>query len=208
MSDLIASSAVSPARISALPEVVEDLKASGPDCGGSLPGSYAYFDPDTWLLRMSQGSLFPSDPDDPLPSDAFLESLPASGSMRNGRLYPHDLWEVPSSESVCSSSPTLRASETDQGGYQVDRKGRKVLTLKGLLKSMESTPTLNAASAEKGPRKVATQAENGGHQVNLIDVTAHLSGKGGGLLNPRWAEWYMGFPVGWCEIPSEDSETQ
>jgi len=43
--------------------------------------------------------------------------------------------------------------------------------------------------------------------VNLIDVTAHLSGRGGGVLNPRWSEWYMGFPVGWCEIPSEDSET-
>lgn len=196
LSDLIASLAASPARISAWQEQEPALKVIDPGCGGSLPGSYAYFDPDTYALRTSQGSLFPSHPDDPLPSDAYLESLPASGLMLNGRLYPRDLWEVPSCGDVCSSSPTLRASETDQGGYQVDRTGRKVLTLKGLLKSMESTPTLTASAADQGGR------------VNLIDVTAHLSGRGGGVLNPRWSEWYMGFPVGWCEIPSEDSETQ
>lgn len=197
------------------------------DCGGNSPGSYAYFDPDTWLLRMSQGSLFPSDPDDPLPSDAYSENLPASGLMLNGRLYPHDPWEVPSCGDVFSSSPTLRASEVDQGDYQRDggQKGKERLTLKGLVKELEptltardykdgrcseetwakggrplneyvqrleTTPTLDATSGPKGPR---------------VDVTAHLSGRGGGVLNPRWSEWYMGFPVGWCEILSEPSET-
>jgi hypothetical protein len=38
-------------------------------------------------------------------------------------------------------------------------------------------------------------------------VTAHLQGLGGGVLNPTWCEWYMGFPAGWPAIESEDSET-
>lgn len=209
MSDQTLLQVGSHARTSVLLAKEAGSKVNDQDCGGSLHASYAYFDPDTWLLRMSQGSLFPSHPDDPYPLDVFLESLPASGLMRNGRLYPQDPWEVPSSGDVYSSSPTLRATEVDQGDYQRDngQVGKERLTLKGLVKSLETTPTLNAASADKGPRKVATKAENGGHQVNLVDLTAHLSGRGGGVLNPRWSEWYMGFPVGWCEVPSEDLET-
>ena len=106
-----------------------------------------------------------------------------------------------------NSTPTLRSTEVDSGEYQRDRgqKGKERLTLKGLMKAI--TPSLNAASGDKGPRKCATKAENGGHQVNLIDVTAHLSGQGGGVLNPRWCEWYMGFPDGWCDLPSKHSAT-
>ena len=33
------------------------------------------------------------------------------------------------------------------------------------------------------------------------------AGRAGGYLNPRWIEWLMGFPVGWCELPSKPSET-
>lgn len=135
------------------------------------------------------------------------------------------------------TTPTLRATELDSGRYQRDggQKGRERATLLGLLTGWtptltassserggrgellhfvksgtrrgKITPSLNAASGDKGPRKAATKAENGGHQVNLIDVTAHLSGRGGGVLNPRWCEWYMGFPEGWCDLPSEDLET-
>ena len=28
-----------------------------------------------------------------------------------------------------------------------------------------------------------------------------------GLLNPRWVEWLMGFPPGWCDLSSNPSET-
>jgi DNA excision repair protein ERCC-4 len=79
-----------------------------------------------------------------------------------------------------SSSPTLRATETDSGCYQRDR-GQ----LAAAIKLIESTPTLTASQVDKGLRKTATKAENGGHQVNLVDVTAHLSERGGGVLNPR-----------------------
>lgn len=41
---------------------------------------------------------------------------------------------------------------------------------------------------------------------NLEEVVA-ARGETGGYLNPRWIEWLMGFPFGWCEVPSTPSET-
>lgn len=78
---------------------------------------------------------------------------------------------------------TVQRGNVGQGG------GRP---LNEYVQRLETTPTLDATSGPKGPR---------------VDVTAHLSGRGGGVLNPRWSEWYMGFPVGWCEILSEHLET-
>lgn len=229
----------SPAKTSASLESELGLRESDQDSGESLPGSFAWFDPDTSSWRTYQGCLFPAMDGLP-PLDEFSETWPRAGTMRNGRVYrrgllvPHKpdgeyslsptLKASDHKRGACASeyrrkspclaavvkalTPTLRAAEVDAGDYQRDgmsKEGKKRPTLKGVLKAL--TPTLNAASADKGPRKTATKAENGGHQVNLIDVTAHLSGRGGGVLNPTWCEWYMGFPEGWSEIESEDSGT-
>lgn len=39
---------------------------------------------------------------------------------------------------------------------------------------------------------------------NLEEVVA-ARGETGGYLNPRWTEWLMGFPVGWCDLSSTQS---
>ena len=228
---LISSREDSPARTSALPETAKDLPANDPACGVSLPASFAYFDPDSCWWRMYQGCLPLQMTESRHPLDAFLESWPSSGMTRNGKAYRLPPLVPRNFAFACLSSPTLRATEWNGSAYQRDRgqKSKERPTLHGLIASWtptgdrggrgellhfcksgkpmgKITPSLNAAS-DKGPRKCATKAENGGHQVNLIDVTAHLSGKGGGVLNPRWCEWYMGFPDGWCDLPSEDLET-
>jgi hypothetical protein len=152
------------------------------------------------------GLLVPLRPDGEF---SLSPTLLASDHLRSGSLADCRRKSPPKSAVIVMHelTPTLRATETDQGDYQYSRgnHSKKTLTLKGVLKAM--TPTLTASQSEKGPRKKATKAENGGHQVNLIDVTAHLSGAVGGVLNPTWCEWYMGFPVGWSEIESEHSET-
>jgi hypothetical protein len=106
------------------------------------------------------------------------------------------------------TTPTLRATETDSGDYQRDggQKGKERLTLKGVLDF--STPTLTASAAGRGPEKLSTRAKRegaGGATIN--DVIGDLSGRGGGVLNPTWCEWYMGFPANWSAIESPDSET-
>ena len=276
--DAMSSAAGSPARTSVLPGSGPGLPASDLASGGNSHGSFAYFDHDLLWWRTYQGCLLPSMTENKQPSDAFSASWPASGMTQSGKAYRRSPL-VPLRRGIGpSSSPTLRATETDQGEYQSSG-GKDLLTLKGLVKVLAGhpvsdrtraaatptltaqdaknstfpesqrlrdsligylmratptlvasagdrggrgelthfmkcgkpqgriTPSLNAASGDNGPRKKATKAENGGHQVNLIDVTAHLSGRGGGVLNPRWCEWYMGFPVGWCDLPSEDSAT-
>ena len=232
------------------------------DCGLSSRESFAYYDHESSSWRTYQASLLQSPEESLPPLDAYLGSWPSAGMTRSGKAFRLRPLVPRSRGSGSSSSPTLRATETDQGCYQRDRgeNGKERPTLKGVLIQLEDrgrtgtptlsasgfgvvdvdrmlerraelkaqkkngngfgltleqymavlhrpTPTLNAASGDKGPRKTATKAENGGHQVNLIDVTAHLSEKGGGVLNPSWCEWYMGFPVGWCDLPSEDLET-
>jgi len=29
---------------------------------------------------------------------------------------------------------------------------------------------------------------------------SRLAGSVGGTLNPEWAEWFMGFPIGWTDV--------
>lgn len=41
---------------------------------------------------------------------------------------------------------------------------------------------------------------------NLEEVVA-IRGETGGYLNPRWIEWLMGFPPGWCVPRSTPSAT-
>lgn len=246
------SQEASPVRTSPLPDDEQASPENGQGCGGNLPESFAYFDRELSLWKTPQGCFALLQEIGEPPLDAYSGSWPASGTMRNGRVYPLAPLELPRRECGSSSpptlrardwrdgrssdevfnrggrplnevihrmehTPTLRATETDQGEYQSSG-GKDVLTLKGMLKALDGvkvsertakayTPTLASSSGAKGPRKTATKEENGGHQVNLVDVTAHLSGQAGGVLNPKWAEWYMGFPEGWCEIPSEDSET-
>lgn len=51
--------------------------------------------------------------------------------------------------------------------------------------------------------KVHFTAERPGFGLNLEEVVAlREPGPADGYLNPRWIEWLMGFPVGWCETTS------
>jgi hypothetical protein len=42
--------------------------------------------------------------------------------------------------------------------------------------------------------------------MNLEEVVAER-GETGGYLNPRWIEWLMGYPSGWCVTPYTPSAT-
>jgi len=43
--------------------------------------------------------------------------------------------------------------------------------------------------------------------TNLEEAVYLRTGDHGGYLNPRWIEWLMGFPLGWCVSPFMPSET-
>lgn len=96
---LISSAADSLASPSATPAFVKPKLTIG-GSGLKWPESFAYYDPDTSLLRTCQDSLLPD-------SSMCSVTLPKRGSMRSGSLY-----ELPTSghltaESECSSSQLL-----------------------------------------------------------------------------------------------------
>lgn len=70
----------SPALVSALQEKVKDLKTRVAGFGLKPKELLGRVDPGTWSLKTAQHSIFGG-------STESLEDLPASGMMRNGRIY-------------------------------------------------------------------------------------------------------------------------
>ena len=47
---------------------------------------------------------------------------------------------------------------------------------------------------------------NAGTTLTDAAVREGRRGCGGMLINPRWVEALMGFPIGWCEIPTGQAD--
>ncbi len=124
-SDPTSSAAGSPARTYPRPARALASTASAPGSGGTSPAPLAFYDPESSCWRTSQLSLLEDSP-------TSLESLPASGSMRSGRLYERrtlgpridgiasSSWPTPcaTSEERGATKSTARAGETMKGAMQ------------------------------------------------------------------------------------------
>lgn len=63
--------------------------------------------------------------------------------------------------------------------------------------------TPNASDADKWNNQSLAERKAKGQQIRLNNQVSPEGGKGG-LLNPTWVEWLMGYPLGWTELsPSE-----
>ena len=126
-------------------------------------------------------------------SARFSETWPKAGMIVDGTCFRLSSLGRRTSGSDGFVLPTLRAHEA--GGYQYDRgdHSKRILTLTGRLRQM---PTLTARDSRtlKGAQPKPNQ--QGG--TNLVLAI-------GGAVNPTWAEWFMGVPIGWSG--SEPLET-
>lgn len=119
--------------------------------GPSFGTPFAHYDPDSSCLRMSQGTFL-------LDSIESSPTLPASGSMRTGRLYERPTLEPAISGPACSSSlPTPSANQYEMGdvdAYLERRERQKALGRNGngfglvlsMAVKMLPTPTTDDAS--------------------------------------------------------------
>jgi len=148
------------------------------DSGQNLHGSYASYDRDSSLWRTSQISLYED-------STEFSGTLPRSGTMRNGRLYPRQTPELPTSAHDCSSWrwPTPIAAD-----------GAKV----------PSNSLARAARLDVGQGFRADQA-GWPEPVEKARARPDPAGPLTGKLNPPWVAWLMGLPIEW--LGSEPSGT-
>ena len=167
-------------------------------------------------------------------SPPLLANWPASGTTRNGKLFPQTLLVRHISESESSLSPTpsgnwptpttadvytdnLKSSQQTDGSMHSVSLGQAV--------QMWPTPRSNTAMASLITPAIANDPKRFPNLETVVGrrmwptPTAHpdnsnkngqfanptLGDAVGGRLNPMWVEWLMGFPLGWTDL--EDSET-
>jgi hypothetical protein len=102
------SAVVSPVKTSVTQGLAPASTANDLDYGESTSGSYARFDPNSSSWKTSQLCLGGD-------SQSFLETLPPSGLMRSGQLFPRAPWVRHICDDACSLWPTPTASMDGRG---------------------------------------------------------------------------------------------
>ncbi len=142
----------------------------------------------------------------------------APNNNANRIYYPKNLLQAARDNYTPPNWPTPRANE--RGGYQRDRgmKGKERPTLTGAVR-LWPTPMCPTH------HNIGTMQEWGGSGNKIrkllptVSARDHRSGKGsqerqghappltdiaGGLLNPTWVEWLMGFPEEWTALSASE----
>ena len=167
--------------------------------GPNFTDSFAKFDPDgSWRKTfqgccqwMLDGSL-----------EAFSETWPRAGMMRNGSAFRHPPLVPRTGEIGCGLWHTPQASDAAQGAIaypsnQLQIKGNTMRRISktgksrglGLARQVKMWPTPKAADSHG----VCPPHHHGSSGQCLKDLV-------GGALNPQWVEWLMGCPVGWSDL--------
>jgi hypothetical protein len=170
---------VSLARTSASQELATGWTESEAGSGQKWLGSFARYNHDASSWKTAQFSLLAD-------SDEFLETWPRWGSMLNGESYLRPIPALP----ICVSASGLWPTPTCDSGTERSKRyaqGGTPLTL-----AVKSWPTpcardYRGIGRSRLERTGSTAGENPPHIV-------------GGLLNPTWVEWLMGWPIGWTEL--------
>jgi hypothetical protein len=175
-----------PVRTSALPEQERESTASEAAFGESLPASFARFDRASCSWRTPQPSLF---------ADLAESSVtwPRWGSMRNGVCWERTTLALRTVASGYGFWPTPNARDwKDSGESQGNRKTPNLGTMVHLT-PMWPTPRTAVMCGGSGAWDMLNAA--------TTQEEARLMGAGnGGLLNPTWVEWLMGWPLGWTDL--------
>ena len=211
------------ARTSALPAEAQALKAHAAECGATWRGSLARFDPGSCTWKTAQPSLL-VDSDEcsvtwprsgmtadgqcwELPTLAPPTSVTGSGlwvptpcatdarPITGGNLYVTETGTVrhmrpdgKSSNRGLAASAAMWPTPTVCGNY--NRKGASKTSGDGLATAVLKCATPTARDWRSGKASEATMERN----------SRPLSEQIGGLLNPTWLEWLMGWPIGWTDL--------
>ncbi len=179
----------SPARISALQEQERGLQASGRAYGAITPDLLARYDPVSLSWRTSQHSFFGG-------LETFSETWPRSGMMRSGIAYQLQPLVLSTKETGSGSLPTL----TRCGNY--NRKGASKTSGDGLATILKRLPTLTHHDFRGGckPERTARMQEQSARGCDLPSELRRQYPETTGIINPSWAEGFMGFPIGWTAL--------
>jgi len=154
-------------------------------------GSY---DPRSQSLRTCQGSLLLMEADS---STEFLATFPRAGMIVSGKLYR-----------LSMSGPTMSAKEhgllptlTVTGNY--NRKGLSKKSGDGLATALKKLyPTLTAHDFRGGckPDRTERMRQSSQRGVDLPTALRKDFPESTGIINPSWADGYMGYPIDWTDL--------
>lgn len=165
-----------------------DWMARNQGCGRSLSGWFAQYDRSTHSLKTAQRLLFAD-------STECSVTLPRSGSMRNGRLFQRPMSE--------------RRIGANASGFSriADASARFGLACSAAMSSITISLVNTAAQTAKAKGLIPTltasdwktASKPGQRRGQLTDPAMGVI-PAGGKLNPAFAEWLMGWPIGWTEL--------
>lgn len=157
-----------------------------------------------------------------LPESSVI--LPKWGMTRNGHVFQHPTLERPINVTESGLLPTPKASDSKNRSSPADfkrnapglsaivhmwptpkasdwNKRGKVSAdpRNGLPGAVISFPTPTASDANKWSNESLEERKAKGRQVRL-NTAVSPQGGAGGMLNPDWVEWLMGWPIGWTDL--------
>jgi hypothetical protein len=170
------------ARTSVPPAAAQDSTEPAAAFGFKWPGSFAKLDPSTSTWRTRQCSLLGD-------SDEFSETWPSSGSMRSGECSARPALE----HSTSATESGLWPTPTVCGNY--NRKGASPASGDGLATAVKLHP-MPCARDHRGVHRSERSLERRQESKRGVPLNEHV----GGLLNPTWVEWLMGWPTEWTAL--------
>ena len=168
----------SPVRTSVAPEKAQESQENAADCGKSLPGSFARWDQASCSWKTHQCSLLGD-------WEPFSETWPRWGMMQNG-----ECWEL--------MTPVPHIAENEFGFWPTPR---CQMTRPVAIRAGRHRSNLETFVAEKLlPTPTARDWRSGKASQETMERNSRpLSEVVGGLLNPTWVEWLIGWPLGWSD---------
>ena len=177
-------------KTSVRPAKAKASKDAGQDSGASSPASLG-----KWIPRTCSWKTPPSSQNGD--STACSVTWPACGTMRSGVVWERTTLAPLTDANASGSWPTPKAYSYDQshtpGLTTLD------IRVRGLYRDKARYwPTPMARDWKERGTSPGVQARKSPCLPAAVQIAAPQAG---GLLNPRWVEWLMGWPIGWtsCE---------
>ena len=194
-SDPMSSVAGTPASPSATPALEEEPRTLGTS-GRTWHDPFAFFDPDGCCWRTSQGTFLWG-------SETSSVTWPTAGTTVNGTAYQRQPLVPRTSATASSSWPTPTVGDSkNTANRTADRSSpdhhHDGVTLVDAVR-LWPTPQHRDGQGRSTPNQPVAMARYQAGRRCLEDVVS-LNGDPGGMLNPTWVEWLMGFPEGWTDL--------
>ncbi len=175
-----------PASPIASPALAE-VPATSATSGRSSPDSFASLDPDGSWRKTSQGYCQVT-LDGSLAR--FSETWPAAGMTRNGRAYELPTLARPTSGTGYGWWLTPTVADSANRAFSINSRGEPKLSAQV---KICPTPTARDYRSPGTPERLARARRESSRGQPLTEMI-------GGMLNPTWVEWLMGYPLGWTDL--------